>query len=105
MKQTIKLRYQIKTIESKEIEIDFPIYRRHDLDTSTIFTKRISPTETIDVHERLDGTIEIEVSANDDMRRDSSDLNYHLGTGDHASSCNEFEEAFAKAKALLARFS
>jgi len=104
MKQKIQLRYQVKTTEIKEIDVEFPIYRRLDLDDSTIFTKRISPTETIDVHEHLDGKLEIELATNDDMRRDSSSLDYHLGTGEHASSLNEFHEVYDKAKTLMARF-
>lgn len=104
MKQKLQLRYQTKKTETKEIEVEFPIYRRHDLDESVIYTKRISPTETIDVHEHYSGKIEIELATDDDMRRDHSGLDYHLGTGEYASSREEFETAFAKAKALLARF-
>jgi hypothetical protein len=104
MKQKIQLRYQTKTTETKDIEIEFPIYIRQDLNESTIFTKRISPTETIDVHENYSGKIEIEIATNDDMRQDRSCLDYQLGTGEYASSPEEFEATFGKAKELLARF-
>lgn len=101
MKKLIK--FKARQMVVTEIEVDFPIYSRHDIDgdgwSHTIFTR----------HEE-DGTrYSVQVTADEmdiEIRKyslDGSDPDYVLGRGQYESSAAEFAAALEKAKAFLAK--
>ena len=99
----IKIKHSERVIHETEVDVTFPLYQKNIFDFSISYIKRISPTEKIDIDVRDDGLISIELSK-DDMTKDTSPLDYQLGTGEYSLDAAEFNEIFEKAKSSFLQF-
>jgi len=88
--------------ERKEIEVEFPIYRKLSLDDTDIYYKRPSIDREISITIGV-GSVEIRM-VNYDMREDCGTLDWHLGRGKHELSAEEFEGIARLHLAKIARF-
>ena len=106
MRKNIKI---IRKIEQEmEYAIDFPIYRKHDItdynncypqDSHIIYSSIDANLRAIHIEIENESKISIEIEGKYDF--DGSDIEYHLGKGEHASSREEFEVAIKKAKEII----
>lgn len=81
------------------IDVDFPIFRRHDLDGCTIYMMVEGPTKEWSIKED-DTRRAYEI----DVEHPSwfADLDYLLGRAKHESNAKEFNDALNRAKTFLA---
>lgn len=103
----IKLLETIK--EEKEIEIEFPIYRKLDVDSEyrsiTIYTRIDQPGDKRmrEVNILIDQNNRIEIELDNNYLFNQKDtIDYNLGRGQYASTKEEFDEAEKQAQKLLA---
>lgn len=95
----IKIQESVKI--EKEVDIEFPIYRKHWLDNSTIFMKVESEQKEISIHVYDDGQkIELEIERPSFWGTED----YLLGKGEHKSSKEDFGKALIALKKLTASF-
>ena len=103
MKKTISV-YRTEKIKT-DIEVEFPIYRKHDLlldDADVVYYQRtdhdgweVSIKKSYDyLGKNL--SFELERSEGNTLNG-ATDLDYALGRGDHASSAEEFHTVLAEA--------
>lgn len=91
----IKIQESVKI--EKEINVEFPIYRKHWLENSTIYMKIESEEKEISIHIYDDKqTIELEIETPSFWGTED----YLLGKGEHKSSKEEFEKAVNSLKKL-----
>lgn len=94
MKITIQDQVQVE----KEINIEFPIYRKHILDNSIIFMKveSVEKEISIDIHDD-------EQKAGIEIEKPSffGSEDYLLGKGEYKSSEEEFAEALKVLKSII----
>jgi hypothetical protein len=91
----IKIQESVKI--EKEVNVEFPIYRKHWLDNSTIFMKVESEEKEICIHVYDDEQkIELEIETPSFWGTED----YLLGKGEHKSSKEEFEKAIISLKKL-----
>ena len=91
----ITIEENVKT--KKEVEVQFPIYRKHWLDNSTIYTKVESEKKQVNIHLYDSGSkaeLEMEVPSFWGSK------DYLLGKGEYKSSKEEFDSAVTKLKEL-----
>jgi hypothetical protein len=95
--------------ERQTVEVEFPIYREHDMGdeyTSIIYARIEADGTTFEIHHNNrhgdDGAYELEISKTHFNNASSAD--YYLGTGQYKSSARAWNEALTKARAFLARF-
>jgi len=93
----------VKTEKEQVFDIQFPLYRKLDLDTVTYYMKVIQIKNNLveyTVVIDIDGQgIELKIDKN--YHFGSGDIDYHLGKGFHSSSEYEFQNALNKAKNML----
>jgi hypothetical protein len=111
MKKLVKITVSTTTKAVEEIEVEFPIYRRHDIDTDrclhTIFTKIEHDGRIIHIHrsdENWMGQTKYEVEIERDYEMDGSGKDYCLGLGEYKSSAAEFEEVARELSTAIAAF-
>jgi hypothetical protein len=87
-----------QTVKNKiEVDINFPIYRKHWLDNSTIYMKVESIDRQVNIHLYDDeNKVELEI----DKPSFWGSRDYLLGEGEHKSNKDEFNRAVNKLKAL-----
>lgn len=94
----MKVRAVVSDPQETEIDITFPVYRRHDVGHCTIYTCTVSAAREIDVTEYdTRQQYEIEVSKPSFF----SGLDYLLGRGIYQCSPEAFWEALARAKVFI----
>jgi len=103
---------KIKIIEKiereKEYDVNFPIYRQHDLSSvcdyerSCVIYTRIEENLRA-VHIELDGINKANIEIESKYVFKGDDINYHLGKEEHESSKEEFEKALKKAKEIITK--
>lgn len=84
----IKIEENVKT--QKEVEVEFPIYRKHWLDNSTIYMKVESQEKQINIH-IYDDEKKIELEIKKPSFWGGED--YLLGKGEYKSSEEDFKKA------------
>lgn len=93
----IKIQESVKV--EKEVNVEFPIYRKHWLENSTIFMKLESDKKEISIHVYDDEQkIELEIEVPSFWGTED----YLLGKGEHKSSKEDFEKALNCLKELTA---
>lgn len=105
----VKMKFKEPRPVVVEIDVTFPVYARSDYDPDSghcsVRYRRLDADGmlyTIEVGHCLDeGEFRIEIEPNHGI--DERCLDYCLGRGEHASSAEEFAEAYATAMAALAR--
>lgn len=98
MKRTIMLEEQ--HTQRHAYEVDFPVYRRHVLDHSTIYTRINHDLSAISIDVDDSGhRFEVEYEAA--YRFDGSPPDYHLGRGMYACTHEQFERAVQQLHAFL----
>jgi hypothetical protein len=108
MKKTLTIEFTRK--EKQTVEVEFPIYREHDVggdDYSSIIYARIEADgTTFEVHhtDRYRGEEQFELEVSKTHFNNASSADYYLGTGEYKSSAAAWDEALKKARAYLARF-
>lgn len=86
----------------KEIEVNFPIYRKLILDNSVIYMKVNNTATEVSVHVDDDeSTVELKIEKPSFFGSED----YLLGTGEHKSSESEFLNALKSLHDLIARVS
>lgn len=102
----MKIKMKDKVIIEKEIDVDFPIYRKHDVmsdyNNCVIYSKiaNVDNELTLTSITLTDyNQVEIEIINNHEF--DGSSIDYHLGLGEYKSSEKEFKWALSKAQTLL----
>lgn len=91
----IKIKEQVKI--EREVNVEFPIYRKHCLDNSTIYMKIESDKKEISIHVYDDEKkIELEIETPSFWGNED----YLLGKGEHKSTKDEFENAVNSLKKL-----
>lgn len=82
--------------EKVNVDVDFPIYRKHVFDESTDYTRITEDLKAVTIHipDEVSGRYKIEIEIEDEYNFDWSDPDYHLGRGKHQSSEHEFQEAW-----------
>lgn len=87
-----------QTVKNKiEVDVNFPIYRKHWLDNSTIYMKVESIDRQINIHLYDDeNKVELEI----DKPSFWGSRDYLLGEGEHKSNKYEFNKAVNQLKAL-----
>lgn len=100
------MQIQVEELTRKKVmvEVEFPIYRRHDMDgdgwSTSLFTRVNADLSWVEV-EVKSNEIEIEVGKNYQFGGGTSD--YALGRGEYRCTAEEFEEALQDAEVLFAR--
>ncbi len=92
----IKIEQNIKT--QKEVEIDFPIYRKHWLDNSTIYMKVENEEKQVNIH-IYDDEKKIEFEIEKPSFWGSED--YLLGKGKYKLSEEDFKKAIDTINKLM----
>jgi hypothetical protein len=94
------LKIKVQSAVEHEIEVALPIYRRHSLECGDIYTRIIERGGKTQHWSQNGPTFELEI--NDDYRFDSrSDADYNCGTGEYASSRDEFSTALEELQAAV----
>lgn len=93
-----------KTVtEEVEVDVDFPVYGRHDMDgdgwSTTIFYRNDEDGTHYAIKEDH-RSCEIEIMK---WSKDNSSIDYVLGHGEYASNAEEFEKARQRAEAFFRR--
>ncbi len=87
-----------QTVKNKvEVDVNFPIYRKHWLDNSTVYMKVESLDRQVNIH-LYDDESKVELEIDKPSFWGSRD--YLLGEGEHKSNKDEFDDAVNKLKAL-----
>jgi len=86
--------------EKREIDVQFPIYRKHVFDSSTSYTKITEDLRAITV-DVFEDKRKVEVEVEDRYNFGWSDPSYHLGEGQYRSSEREFQDALSQAIDLI----
>ncbi len=101
---TMIIKLKVKEIIEKEFDVEFPIYRKHDITPdgrpSTIIYTRIDKNlraESITV----DVTGPFEINIEEKYNFDGSEVDYHLGRGIYKCSVEEFDAAVNRVKTCL----
>lgn len=93
---TIEITSNVRATES--IDVDFPLYRKHVLDNSIIYSKTESAEKEIDIQiKKNEDVIEIEICKPSFF----SSKEYVLGEGQYKSNQAEFEMAVASLRVLV----
>lgn len=94
----MRIEVKQKVITTKEIEVQFPIYRRQRTDTFNVFTKVESIDREITIYLYKDERkVEIEVSKPDFIW----DEDYVLGKGQYSCNESQFNSAVLFAKDIV----
>lgn len=92
----ITIEENVKT--KKEVEVNFPIYRKHWLDNSTIYMKVESIDRQVNIH-IYDSEMQAEIEIDQPSFWGSRD--YLLGEGEHKSNKDEFDNALKELNRLV----
>lgn len=101
----MKIKISKDVIRRKDVDIDFPIYRKycHDHDDSIEYIKVENMEKEINIHIYDDGKkVELEISEPYFYVYDDKPEDYLLGKGIFASSEKEFNEAIEIMNKLIA---
>jgi len=105
MKKTIDV--QVQRTEKQEIEVEFPIYREHDVaerGTDAHYMRVDADGTEYDIHYMVidrEESFELTISK---TQFSGSELDYILGRGIYQSKAGTFAEMLARAREFLARF-
>lgn len=102
----MKIKVKMTHETEEEIEVEFPLYRIHDLDYGSIYSK-ITETREISInksHHYNENSWEITVEPTHlrEGARINSEKGFALCTGSYASSEHEFEAALKRMKQFMA---
>ena len=92
----IKLKIVKKEEVEKEFDVEFPIYRRHDYESCTIYTRILEDLSRVDITIKDNGDIEVEFENNYDLAGQTDTADEVLGFGDYALTEKEFHEALTR---------
>jgi len=92
----ITIEENVKT--KKEVDVQFPIYRKHWLDNSTIYMKVESEKRQVNIH-LYDDETKVELEIDEPSFWGSRD--YLLGEGEHKSNKIEFDNALKSLNKLV----
>ena len=105
----MKIEIAKKVVEEVDVEITFPLYRKHDIMEDTyevIYYSKINKNETLEISrtERFGSSrLEFSVTIERTSFHGSHDIDYVLGRGEYACSEKEFNEALEECHSLLDR--
>lgn len=102
------MKLTVDVVERKQVEIDvvFPIYRKHDITGSGAYrmlyvkTDQLSGGSLVE-HSVIDRDDSVEIQARSIRKLDKSDLEYTLGKGEYHCTEAEFIDVLAKAKTIF----
>jgi len=102
----MKIKITEKIKQEKEYDVNFPIYRKHDLSAICEYERICIIYTRIDeslqaIHIELDGDNKVNIEIEKNYKFEGSDIDYHLGREEYESSREEFEKALKKAKKLI----
>lgn len=109
MKRTVKLTKVTK--EQIEVEVEFPIYREHDVggdDYDSIIYTRIDANREISIHktERYGGRKQTEWQIEiEDGFNLSGEVDYALGRGEYKSNADAFNKVLQELRSVVAKLS
>lgn len=99
-----KLSLSYSKRETKEVEVEFPIYRKVVFDESVSYTRIDEDLSAVTVNIPDDlrgGRLKMEIEFEDRYNFDWSEADYHLGRGRFTSSEKEFKNAWAQLHQLV----
>lgn len=104
MKKLVKLTKVTK--EEVEVEIEFPIYREHDVSGdsySAVIYTRIEDGREVSIHknERRGGVVEWQVEIEPFNTFSGEDFDYALGKGEYTSSEKDFNNVLAELRKFV----
>jgi hypothetical protein len=100
----VKRTFFVKRLEPVEIEFDFPIYRKHDLEMdypNSVIYSRIDEAGSVSITKREGRNVDFQIEIGAHTLADEAD--YALGRGKFASSREEFAEIAREVAASLAK--
>lgn len=97
------------TKEEIEVEVEFPIYRKHDVsgdDYNSVIYQRIDGHREVSIHKteryRSSGEVEWRIEIEDGHSVRGENVDYALGRGEYASSAEAFNKVLAELRQFLA---
>lgn len=106
MKKTIRVIELRKT--QREVEVDFPIYSRQDVDStgSVIYMRADADGRKFSIQRITRGeSVEYTLSSDPSGFEKGADLDFMTGAGSYASSKAEFDLALTRAQSFLKQIS